>query len=558
MQERTTDILIAGGGLGGVAAALAAARLGRRVILTEETDWIGGQWTAQAVPPDEHPWMESYGCTASYRALRDGIRDYYRQHYPLTAAARADRHLNPGAALVSRISCEPRVVLAVLDAMLAPYRATGAIDVLLYHRPTAAETAGDRVTAVHVHDAISGETTVIHAPYILDATDLGELLPLAGVEYVTGAESQSETGEPHAPTGPPRPEAIQGFTCCFALDHCAGEDHTIDRPAAYDFWRTYQADFETGPHLSLNPRPNIDYQFFPDPAVKKFSLWQFRRALYKGNFAPGFLASDVTLINCTQNDYWLGSLVDVSAEEAAHQLARAKELSMSLLYWLQTEAPRPDGGVGYPGLRLRPDVVGTRDGLAKTPYIREARRIKAEFTVLEQHIGVDARGEQEGAAEFFDSVGIGSYMIDIHATVGGHRARIPYNLAWPFQIPLGALIPRRVENLLPACKNLGVTHITNGSFRLHPVEWNSGEAAGALAAFCLNQGLTPRQVRNTEGQLQAFQQQLVRLGVELAWPQRTPGMSYYRAFSQQPDWDWGETDRRTPTMFSGSWSTINC
>ncbi len=39
-----------------------------------------------------------------------------------------------------------------------------------------------------------------------------------------------------------------------------------------------------------------------------------------------------------------------------------------------------------------------------------------------------------------------------------------------FQIPPGALIPRRIENLLPACKNLGTTHITNGCFRLHPVE----------------------------------------------------------------------------------------
>ena len=52
----------------------------------------------------------------------------------------------------------------------------------------------------------------------------------------------------------------------------------------------------------------------------------------------------------------------------------------------------------------------------------------------------------------------------------------------PFQIPLGALLPIRVENLLPACKNLGVTHITNGAYRLHPVEWNTGEAAGMIAS----------------------------------------------------------------------------
>ncbi|MFG2629796.1 FAD-dependent oxidoreductase [Streptomyces sp. NPDC048473] len=59
-------MLVVGGGLGGVAAPLAACRAGSTVVLTEETDWIGGRLTAQAVPPDEHPWIESYGATANY------------------------------------------------------------------------------------------------------------------------------------------------------------------------------------------------------------------------------------------------------------------------------------------------------------------------------------------------------------------------------------------------------------------------------------------------------------------------------------------------------------
>src|SRR6266511_359149 len=78
------DLVVAGGGLGGVAAALAALRSGKRVILTEETDWIGGQLTQQAVPPDEHRWIESHGCTRRYRQYRNLVRQYYRDHYPLT------------------------------------------------------------------------------------------------------------------------------------------------------------------------------------------------------------------------------------------------------------------------------------------------------------------------------------------------------------------------------------------------------------------------------------------------------------------------------------------
>ena len=184
---------------------------------------------------------------------------------------------------------------------------------------------------------------------------------------------------------------------------------------------------------------------------------------------------------------------------------------------MQTEAPRQDGGAGYPGLRLRGDILGT-DALAKSPYIRESRRIKARFTVLEEHIGVEQRGDLQGAAEFKDTVGIGSYRIDLHpSTSGRNYIDIP---SWPFQIPLGALLPIRIQNLLPAGKNIGTTHITNGCYRLHPVEWNIGEAAGALAAQALNLGVRPVQIYEDEEMLADFQKLLAHtLGVDLHWPE---------------------------------------
>lgn len=76
-----------------MAAALAACRAGRTVVLTEETDWIGGRLTSQAVPPDEHPWVEESGTTASYRTLRESIRGYYRQWYPLRSEGRRHVHV---------------------------------------------------------------------------------------------------------------------------------------------------------------------------------------------------------------------------------------------------------------------------------------------------------------------------------------------------------------------------------------------------------------------------------------------------------------------------------
>jgi hypothetical protein len=164
-------------------------------------------------------------------------------------------------------------------------------------------------------------------------------------------------------------------------------------------------------------------------------------------------------------------------------------------------------------------VVGsTADGLAPAPYVREARRIRAEFTVLEQHIAHPLR--PDGPEIFADSVGVGWYRIDLHPRVSG--AGYLDLGCWPFQIPLGSMLPVRVDNLLPGGKNLGVTHITNGAYRLHPVEWNIGESAGLLAAFCLERDIIPRAVRQDPKLLDEFQALLSRQGVELRWPSLSP------------------------------------
>jgi hypothetical protein len=244
----------------------------------------------------------------------------------------------------------------------------------------------------------------------------------------------------------------------------------------------------------------------------------------RSNFVSGTYHSDITLINWPQNDYLNGNITDVTAEIRKQNLYEAKQLSLSLLYWLHTEAPRPDGKQGWKGLRLRKDIMGTEDGLAKFPYIRESRRILAEYTIREQDITLEARQKVAGdsgkrllAKPFNDSVGIGYYHLDLHPSTGGDNYIDMASV--PFQIPLGALIPRRMENLIPGCKNIGTTHVSNGCYRLHPVEWSVGEAAGSLCAFSLAKNITPRRVRNTPKKLDEFQSLLKKNGVELQWSQ---------------------------------------
>jgi hypothetical protein len=526
LRSLRADVAIIGGGTGGVAAALAALRRGKSVVLTEETDWIGGQFTGQAVPPDEHPWIESFGCTRSYRRLRDDVRRFYLDHYPMTFEARGlGRDFNPGGGWVSRLCHEPRISHLVLQAHLQPFLASGRLTILLRCHPTQALTKGDKIELVTVLDE-HGELILLEAFYFLDATELGDLLELAGVESVMGAESRAQTGEPHAPEEA-QPLNQQSVSACFPMSYHEGENHVGAEPASYEFWKSYKAPFWPDHNLSWTQTHPItlatrERSLFPlegrDPWE---ALFGFRQILDPKHFQPGF-AAPVTLVNWPQIDYWLGPLVGVSNEERQKHSEGARQLSLSFFHWMQTEAPRHDGrGRGYPELRLRPDLTGTKDGLAKTLYIRESRRIQAEFTVVEQHVASELR--PNGSERFADSVGLGCYRIDLHPSTGasgtGEDGDNYIDVgSWPFQIPLGALIPVRVENLLPACKNLGVTHITNGCYRLHPVEWNIGEAAGALAAHCLDTGQSPREVRNSQEKLEDFQRELRADGFELEWP----------------------------------------
>lgn len=545
------DVLIVGGSLGGCAAALACASLGVKTMLaTEPGRWFGGQLTAQAVPPDEHRWIETQGCTRRYRQLREAIRDFYRRYYPLTDAARAEPYLNPGGGWVSALCCEPRVAKTVLESMLHYPQMRGDLIVEPLHLH-ALDVEGDSVRGALFHYPDHPASLYVEARYILDATDTGELLPMAKMEYVTGAESHRETGEPHAKPEP-QPANMQAFTWCFAMGYDPKGNYVGRKPTGYEFWKAFQPPFWHAPFFSwidVNPitlAPRRLSLFGEDGTP---AMFRYRQVVDPSLYLPDCAPEAVCIVNWPQNDYFLGNLYPPAGEEPedphrwqsphpdatpsaygftnrdipgatiSHEQA-ARALSECLLYWLQTEAPRPDGGTGYPGLHLRPDITGTEDDpylnrLAQQVYVRESRRIRARFTVLEQHISAECRPGETLAEQFPDSVGVGHYRIDLHPSTGGDNYIDIATL--PFQIPLGALIPVRMRNLLPACKNIGTTHITNGCYRLHPVEWNIGESAGLLTGFCVLRGAEPHAVYESPVLLEEYQRLLHEQGIQLKW-----------------------------------------
>lgn len=534
MELIKVDVAVIGGSMGGIAAAQALLEAGYTVAMSEEYSWLGGQVTSQLVPPDENPWIESVGGTTRYQNWRNKVRRYYHNNYPLhnSILDKPLEEFNPGGGFVSRLCHEPRISARIFDEMLQPYETLGRLKLFKGWTAGMIHRSGRRIQSVDLYSETSDSTVRIVADYYLDATDLGDLLPLAEMEFVTGAEARSDTGELHA-AEQADPKDDQAITWCMAISRDKiGSDHRIEKPVNYDRHKQHLSPFWPGSQLQWlysHPITLETIRASIENGTEHRDLWNYRKI-----FTPNVLsdeyrdAEEITVVNWPQNDYWFNSVIDTSPQERRQYYDEARELSLSFLYWMQTEAPHDDGkGKGYPELRLRPDITGTSDGLAMAPYIRESRRIKSLYRVTEASIGFEMRykqlSQQAGVAvekvqaeEYSDSVGIGYYRIDLHPSTGGKNYIDISSL--PFQIPLGALIPQDCDNLLPACKNLGVTHISNGCYRLHPVEWNIGESAGELAAYCMAKKTTPKEVYENEHILQNFKSRLRLQGIRLEWP----------------------------------------
>ncbi|MGP6157005.1 MAG: FAD-dependent oxidoreductase [Vulcanimicrobiaceae bacterium] len=506
MAAHSYNVVVVGASFGGVAAALAAAADPKvRVVLLEASQWIGGQATAQGVTRWDEAGVElveTTGSPKSYRDLRNAIRAWYRANAPLSSYGSAQQYFNPGFARTNYpFAVDPSVTHQVLKSQVAAL--SSRLDLRLGTTVTGVNVQNGSIAAITTS---SGDTYT--AGIFLDATDLGDLLPLAGIPWTIGAEAQSDTNEPDAPAEA-HPEWVQPITVPIALEHRpSGENHVLPKPANFD-------DIARKQNFKI-VEGDINGVFTVLPGGQE-TLFGYRQYIDSRNFAGGAYACDRTTLNVGSNDYQDATLPTGNAQQDAAVHGAARDVSVAYAYWLQTQCQRDDGsGSGYPNLMVRTDAFGTADGCAPQAYIRESRRINALQRIVQQDIDASSFPSGTQRARLFDdSCGIGWYGIDVHPS--------GYGTPWVgfatlrFQIPLGALLPQQLDNLVASCKNIGTTHLTSGAYRVHPVEWAIGEAAGVLAAFCTTQQVAPKDVWGHADRRASYQYRLLARGVPIFW-----------------------------------------
>jgi hypothetical protein len=440
-----TDVLVVGGGTGGMGAALQSARLGARTIVAEPTPWLGGMLSAAGV-----------SATDGNHRLPSGIWREFRQRI-------YDAYGGPEAVStgwVSNTLFEPHVADHAFEEMAA---AEKRLRVLLRHGFVDVVREGARVRGAVLEDLATGRRIEVRSKVVVDGTDLGDVLARAGAAFDLGLEADSLSGESAGISA--SSDLVQDLTWCAILkDYGPGADRTIPRPPGYD---PLEFDCSSTSYCRDRTRER--------PAVDA------RRMLDYGRLPGGKY-----LVNWPNrgNDTYLNVVgLDDAARERA--LEKAKATTLRFVYFIQHE-------LGFRNLGLADDEFPTRDLLPFTAYHREGRRLRGIVRLTSRDI-VEPFGPRDPL--YRTGVSVGDYPIDHHHKRNPEAPQHLWFVPVPsYSVPLGALVPEAVDGLVVADKAISVSNVANGTTRLQPVVLLTGQAAGALAALAARAGREPRAV----------------------------------------------------------------
>lgn len=567
------EVVVVGGSLGGVAAASHAMRSGVQTCLIELTPWLGGQVSAQGVSAiDESRAMRSQqNFSGSWQSFKRLIRNQPIALPGWTNMTDRQRVYETNSCWVGDLCFLPEAGAQASEQWLESASATAPGSrwaVSTAFKGAAFDPAGTMVTAVYAVKRVpkdpqylpagrlsqelshwyawSGDETFEKIPIrlqapagkrmiVIDATDTGEFIAWAQIPYRLGSDARSVLDEVSAPTKS-NPSCTQAFTFPFVM--------TIadDRGQSHQSLQGLETGIPKAEH-----RRGYDMEGFP--MFHNRGMFNYRRIVSRA-IGPSAISQstpgEMTLINWNRGNDWNimddPLVMDATAIEQSGQyqnwigglslqaLRNGENNALLFADWLMETKATPNLPLTFlygPGSPL-----GTQSGLSMVPYIREGRRLigrpaygQDAFMLRE----ADLRVDMAGGRNFFDSaIALSHYDIDIHGcryrnwqpSYEATRASVNERLVRPLQVPLEALIPVGVDNLLIGGKSIAASHIVNAMTRVHQSEWGIGAAAGATAGWLLQPeqaaDMTPAQILVT-GQTANLQTYLMEQNLRFDW-----------------------------------------
>lgn len=458
LPSEAVDVLVWGGGTGGVAAAIQAARGGASTLLLTPGNWLGGMVSAAGVCcPDGNeltPWQTGlWG--AFLRALEQVEPEGLDQNW------------------VSCFSYRPASAEAILQGWVSEL---ANLQWWPSCRLLAVQRQGARITALQLEH--KGQTQWLTCKVVVDGSDRGDLLPLAEAPFRLGWEAQELWGEPSAPS----------------QQRLQTEAFFKQQPVQSPTWVVMgQLQSEALPAAAA-PRP------LAAPFELASEVFGLERTINYGRLPGGLIMLNWPLHG---ND-WHQGLERAFSADPAEQAALAAEMQAHSLQFAGA-LEQASGGWLQLGHAFPAEAGSPAPWLAAMPYWREGRRLLGRSLVLEQHLLPLGSAESQGplplnASGELESIAVGNYANDHHYP-GPDWPLAAKSIRWggrwsgtPFCIPYGALLSAEIENLLAADKAFSSSHMANGATRLQPLIFNIGQAAGAAAALAVQRGIPPAEL----------------------------------------------------------------
>lgn len=442
--EQPYDIIIVGGGASGTMAGIQAARMGKKTLILEETQWLGGMLTSAGVSAIDGNYRLHSGL---WEEFRNNLYEYYG----------GEDSVKTG--WVSNVLFEPQVGAEILLKMASQ------IEKLETRFQTRFNHIEQLENGWKVWAETEGKEEEFQGKILIDGTELGDVAKAAGVLYDIGMDARSKTGEDIAPEK--GNDIIQDLTYVAVLEEFAeGTDKTIPKPEGYDeslFYCTCDS--------------------FCPPDGPRERLWNCDQMMNYGRLPNGKVMINWPI---SGNDYYLNA-IEASRERRQDLFEEAKWFTKCYVYYLQTK-------LGYRHYGIAENIFPTEDDFPMIPYHRESRRIKGvvQFTLNDL-----ARPYEQDTRLYRTGIAVGDYPVDHHHNAYPEHESLPDLHFYPvpsYALPLGTLIPAEKENLIVAEKSISVTNIVNGTTRLQPVCILIGQAAGVLAALAVENNLSVREV----------------------------------------------------------------
>lgn len=502
------DIVVYGDASGGVVAAVQATRMGKSAILVSQYGQLGGLTSSGL------GWSD-----IGNDAILGGLsREFYHQlylHYQKPEAwtheKRADFKnegqgvpaLNEKTELASTF--EPKVAEALFDAMIKEAGVkiiNGRLDL-----KNGVTMDGKRITQIRLEDG-----TTIKGKMFIDASYEGDLLPLAGVSYVIGRESNSEFDEvgngntgvakknqlpngidPYVTKGDPASGLLPGVNPDLGGEKGDG-DHRLQ---AYCY-RMCLTDVPDNRIMIGKPEGynEAEYEIL-FRAIEAGQKWGFFKLSPMPNRKTdsnnvGGISTD--FIGMNYGDDW--NWATLNHDEREKLAAQHRDWQLGLVWTVQNHPRIPENiRKSYGVWGLPKDEFADNGHWPYNLYVREARRMRSDLVMTEAHC------KNQTAVD--DPVGMGAYTLDSHNTQRVvHNGMVKnegdiqtYISGKPYGISYRSIVPKadQCENLLVPWA-LSASHIAFGSIRMEPVFMVLSQSAATAAAMAIDDGTSVQQV----------------------------------------------------------------